>query len=515
MKYIVYLLLWGFLTTSCVEDKSGLLGDNPVSTLSFKTQLKDLYTVSMEQQLKIQAPEVSQTNVEKPLSYEWEVNYKLVSTEKELVYTPEEVSSGADIPCRLKISNEDGAIFKKFSLRFSLYGEGLLMLSKTEKGTMLSFKALKEGVNQDSILPIENNVFSSNNELITLGSEPRGLADDYYGSTSNGGIIIATDNPARIVVLDRNTMVASISPELPASDISGNMIHIGYRSYLFGENNSRFFQWSPSSPYYFINKPQQAFEKYALEHNRVMKITHIIAYTKTVVQNASTYIVYDANARQLLSTGASGTGNVFEHETGINGKELLYAVQNYHQDNNIRNVTLFVAKDNNGKYYLIQRNVANSSSAELASIGDNFSVEIDKSSGLTDENVVFLPSRRTSILLYANGNRIYRYNFPYAGTSAGTIPSKPDFTIGKTGDVIVAMAFDDNLIRYNVTDYLESRLCVAVNSADGKGRIYCYDYANSTVATGLKLLWEDEIPGKITHMIYKTYKPSSEIKTLS
>lgn len=515
MKYAIYLFLGVLFITSCVDDKSGLLGDNSVSTLSFKTELKDLYVVSKGQELKIQAPEIIQANEEKPLSYEWEINYKLVSTEKDLTYIPEEVSDGADFPCRLKISNEDGAIFRKFSLRVPVYGEGLLVLSKTEKGTMLSFKAMKEGMSQDSILPFENNVFSTNNELITLGSEPRGLADDFYGTASGGGILIATDNPAKIVVLNRNTMVAFLSPELPVSAISGNMVRIGERGFLFREDNSGFFWWSPGDPYMFTNKSQQAFEKFAREHDRVLNLTHIITYSPLAPQNASAFIAYDANERQLLSTGISATGEVYEHKTAINGKELLYAVQNYHLNNNIRKATLFVAKDDNNKYYLVERNTANSSSAELASMADNFSVEIDKSSGLTDENVVFLPSRKTSILLYASGNRIYRYNFPYTGASAGTIPSKPDFTIGKNGDVIVDMAFDENLFHADIQGYQESRLCVAVNSADGKGRVYCYDYANSTVATGLKLLWEDEISGKITHMIYKTYKPSSELLSLN
>ena len=78
----------------------------------------DEYKADRWDTLRIAAPKVHQTHVDKPLTYRWEVNGKVVSTEKDLAYECKEYTKDKNSPflCRLTISNEDGSYYKNFKL---------------------------------------------------------------------------------------------------------------------------------------------------------------------------------------------------------------------------------------------------------------------------------------------------------------------------------------------------------------------------------------------------------------
>jgi len=71
--------------SSCISDDSvGVV--NQLSYLSVNKTLAEEYKAYRWDTLRIAAPEVHQSNTTKPLSYRWEINGKVVSTEKDLAY---------------------------------------------------------------------------------------------------------------------------------------------------------------------------------------------------------------------------------------------------------------------------------------------------------------------------------------------------------------------------------------------------------------------------------------------
>ena len=104
-------------------------------------------------------------------------------------------------PCRLKVYNEDGAIFKEFKLRVpNPYDEGLLLFSKYDGHSIISFR--------NDNWPergFEKDVYALNNAGIPLGTEPVAIVcspTEYYTPY----IYLVTENPFRFLKLDYYTM---------------------------------------------------------------------------------------------------------------------------------------------------------------------------------------------------------------------------------------------------------------------------------------------------------------------
>ena len=104
-KYLYLLLalpLVALSFQSCIKDESyGPSGNS--SKLSLAQDLQEKYTLNRWDTLKI-SPNVVQTNEQKKVDYEWEVNGKVVSTDASLKYVCKDFGS---FPCRLKVSNGD------------------------------------------------------------------------------------------------------------------------------------------------------------------------------------------------------------------------------------------------------------------------------------------------------------------------------------------------------------------------------------------------------------------------
>ena len=110
MKRLISILIVLFSLVGCLDDQTKM-GENAISYLSFKMELDTLYYAERNVEFMIEAPEMRQENQDKALSYEWQINYEIVSTERVLKYA---YDSCGLFPCRLKVYNEDGAIFKEF-----------------------------------------------------------------------------------------------------------------------------------------------------------------------------------------------------------------------------------------------------------------------------------------------------------------------------------------------------------------------------------------------------------------
>ena len=100
--------------------------------------------------------------------------------------------------CRLKVYNEDGAIFKTFNLKVPYpYEDGIVVLSLHDGKSMVSFKNVEGG---DRVF--EKGVYRLNNPGGTLGNAPRSIL---YNAKSNY-IYIATEEPLKIAKVEANSM---------------------------------------------------------------------------------------------------------------------------------------------------------------------------------------------------------------------------------------------------------------------------------------------------------------------
>lgn len=139
MKIIRYvLMMWVLLgMASCVKDDS-TDGTGAISEILIEEgSIQDLYDIDKNQVLTI-TPKCKQTNMDKPLSYTWEINQDVYSTTPEFVYTGDRLGT---YKCRLIVQNEDGKTFFPFTLNVnSPYEEGITVLSHDAQGkSMLSF----------------------------------------------------------------------------------------------------------------------------------------------------------------------------------------------------------------------------------------------------------------------------------------------------------------------------------------------------------------------------------------
>lgn len=452
MRYLICLLLGICAFVSCIDDESKL-GNNAVSTLSFVTPLEDLYSSKRYSEFELTVPEVKQENKEKPLSYEWQINYKVVSTSKDLKF---DCKDCGEFPCRLKVYNEDGAIFKEFVLKVPYpYEAGVVVLSRYDDRSMVSFR----GVNDGEVFV--KDVYRLNNESVDLGKDPKSiLYNDYYKC-----IYIATEDPVKIVKVEHNTMSTLNVLKYPEARVERSFKRGNYDVSFTG--GGRIVDMSCGSES-FSNSLQQNLTgssgmvgQYpgAVLANRVL-------YSSSVYP--SFYVVFDTFHGLLLKYASSSVTEICEEIKGLSFIDMLLC----------RNGSdaLIMVKNDLDEVFVVQHNVSQNKLVSKVSA---------LSAGMTDKSV-FMLSQKEDILFYTNGNKIFRYNY----SSEGNFPSSPDYTLGADGDVIKEMVLDPE----------EKRLYVAVDAKTGdyRGDVYCYD--NETK----QLLWkENGVAGEIVQMIYK------------
>lgn len=455
MKYVMCLLIGICTFVSCIDDESKL-GDNAVSTLSFETSLNDLYTCEHDSQLKLTIPEVKQENQQKELSYEWQINYKVVATKKDLNYKCTEYG---EFPCRLKISNEDGAIFKTFTLKVPYpYEEGVMILSRYDGRSMVSFRSVNEGSS------FVKDVYRLHNQSVDLGREPKGIAFN----ANFGYIYIASEDPLKIVKLEHNTMEALSVLAYPETRVE--RIFKGGDFAVYFSGGGRVLEFGCGNEY-FENTIQQYLTGNTSIQGKYPNayLDNSMIFYVSARQPYYTY-VFDNNSKTLLQCAESGNiKEICEEEAG--GKSLVNMSMSKYR------YALFVMKDELGNLNLIDYNAYN------GRVESNVPAN---SSGITDKSA-FMASDAESILYYTDGeNNIYRYNY----VSKGNFPNYPSYTVGIDGDVINEMVLGAG----------EKLLYVAVTAKEGdyRGCVYCYDTETQ------ELVWSERgIAGEIIQMIYK------------
>lgn len=473
-KYVFAMSLIAVLMSSCIKDDS-VAEINPVSKIETTGELQPVYSLERWETLKINAPEFTQTNVNKPLSYSWEIDYKEVSKEKNLSYVCDKYGKFTG---RLKVSNEDGAFYKTFQVevRYS-YGKGLYILAAKDNKTILSY--YPEGIEGK---PFELDVYEKNNPFIKLGTEPKALF--FTNTTSLHQLYIATGNPAKICRVDADLMigknemeteqyitsikdngVASVITDIKfimnkrVADLTstGTLITNGRQQSLeatFGkmEFSDKFYYWWTSDGRYtngelYFDNGKSRMITYSKD--RAIGKTNIELFAGTFADQKVIDFCYAGNKSDLVG--------VFTNKT--NGDIQLY----------------WFTPGNYDRY----------APAKEVPPSIKYQGVMPVSSGITaDSHITSSPSK--NIMYYSSGNKVYAYSI----LSKGNYPTAPHFVCGSADETVADMMVSKD----------ESKLYVGTNASSGalKGSIYCFDINNNT------LLWKKEkVTGEIRQLDYR------------
>lgn len=463
-KYIIIILSF-FSAFSCIDDKSDI-GLKEISTIEYVDGgLEPIYRVDKPDMLILGAPQVKQSNIEKPLQYEWQVDHKVVSTEDTLRYPCTRLTKPDELlNCRLKIYNDDGAIFQTFLLEVNANKEGIMIMSKYNGESLISFKRT------DRLeLPAIRDAYTINNPTIPLGKEPGTL---FYDTKH---VYVTTSTPTKVVTLDIQTFSVTEIIDIPAGSHITNISGHPYFTELCMLGNGKFYNYDIQSNFPF----QSTWESFPVDAKFSDK--SVFMYDYTYFQMG--YTLWEETKNELWIYLQSGITPYSLTGDKLKDKELLAIMPCYYTQN-----LLLAVKDNNGNISMVQYAPDKISpvygGSPIPPLGQLIIKEIPANSNM-NENSVFLTRSAESTTYYTKGNAVYMYD--YIG---GNFEPKPIIKVGNNEDQIVAMVFSPD----------ETKLYIGVNSPNEsyKGSLYCYD------VTTYKLLWsESAMAGEIVSMIYK------------
>lgn len=203
-RHILHSLIVSLALVSCFEDESTLATRELAEISIDGSSIKKEYNIWKNDTLIIE-PVVTQSNGELPLTYTWELDQQVVSTEPVLRYVGEALGA---FSARLIVENEDGKAFHVFALNVnSPYEYGITVLSEDAEGKPhIAFmqEPIKEG---DAKAFYNENSLVRNNPEQTFASHPADMVQ------TTGSLIVACqgsdgeEDGAAIYFLNEKTLV--------------------------------------------------------------------------------------------------------------------------------------------------------------------------------------------------------------------------------------------------------------------------------------------------------------------
>lgn len=183
-RYVLITLAITLALTSCFKDHSRG-ADIAISELTAKGELQEIYRKEQGMTLTIPCPEIEIKGADKPLTYSWEVNYKEVSKERDLVFPCRQFGI---FPVRLKVTNGETTLFFKSQIDVQYrFRKGIYFLWGNASGAKVGYI--------DPLQPKEDivrNALALNNPKDTFEGEPLDLA--FYTRKSGKGFLLAAGN---------------------------------------------------------------------------------------------------------------------------------------------------------------------------------------------------------------------------------------------------------------------------------------------------------------------------------
>lgn len=472
LLYAVTLSLCAFSLQSCLTDDSTSPSGN-ASKLSLSQELQTKYTLDRWDTLKI-TPQVVQTNAQKPVAYEWEINQKVVSTAPQLNYVCQDFGV---FPCRLKVNNGDNIQYYEFELNVQYsYVEGLYILAKHNGRSIVSYLPEPQSNKQFDL-----DVLQKNNPNIDFTAEPKGI--DYALARDNKTplIYVAVGNPSVIYELNANLMTT-----LFKTNAAGNISYLRRSALTYPKS---MLTMVDHVPYRLTLSETSLFDlgkniKDSLKSD-VALADAATAWKQQDLRYVQGYLLFDNAQGRLITQKVQATGSMpAQLLKGTFAGDSLIGMGSVDSERNVVLVTWNKAAQKFRCYYLYPGFYpSNKTKVEVATL--KLATDVPTSAGLSKTSVVRV-SPEKNLLYYATGNKLYAYNV----LSNGNFPTSALTSFGETGETIVDMWITTG----------SDRLFVATNEAGSAlpGSIYCFDLNEN------KLLWtKKNVTGTITSITYR------------
>lgn len=472
IKNSLYILAFGcFMLASCINDES-TEGNKAISVISLQTPLNSSYTLNQGDTLKI-SPTVLQSNGNQALTYEWEVDHKLVSNDATLVYP---CKTSGNYSARLRVSNGQNIQIYEFGINVEYaYTKGVFLLAENNNKTILSYVP-----SEDVDKSFQLDVLATNNPNINFGVPCSMTWHKTIGSQTNNVLLIAAGNPSTVYQLDGYEMLSLFQTpvgekvtQLEASSDIGTpktMAITNNNLYSVGLNTTNIFA-------------------------QTSRFTNAVGGSVTLANRMTTWWrddlfyahadAYFDNAHGALLTMAIETTSIpAEILKGTFTSDTLVGMGSVNKQ---RNMALITCQKSTGTFYFTYLFPGYFSASADRKIAPNvlYRAAMPASSGI-DNGAVVRSARSKNIVYYTKGNAVYAHNV----LANSNFPTEALFTVGNSSETIVDFTFSDN----------DNLIYVATNDAAASmpGSLYCYDTQTNTLRWSKK-----NITGRIVKALYR------------
>lgn len=483
---------------SCFDDET-TIGD--LSTLSEITieegSILEVYNIQKNETLTI-SPVVSQSNKEKPLSYTWEIDLKEYSKEKNFEFYGDRLGS---YNCRFIVENEDGKTFFPFKLYVnSPYEEGITILSSDPDGRpMLSFMQAPADPSEvgtfttDELLTLNNeDVYFANNPTDILHSDAT-----LFMVCQGGGA--SQDSPTMYYMNEKTFVVENMFsvPEYPEFKPTKILVPSNYGSYLL--------------PLYVLSEDGKIYN-FAIS-NAAVEPSPKLAYTYSQAVHMDdgggyyAMVVWDKEAKALANVYNGGYGPYylgpvrhmvrdaadFEENNYFSGKDFvtMVTVRSNSTQQRLDGYEVIVIATNGMMNYkvVLESSFWGSDDTGGYVVLDNGGFSMIGFGALPiDENTPSIASKTYQIMLFANGNKVRKWNYT---TSQQLTAATTHLTVGSDNAVITGFEMS--------TDQKITYVSFYEPGEEGKnGSVWSFDTDSGEVLNK----WEN-ICYKPVKMIYK------------
>ena len=486
------LLLALSLFSSCYKDHS-VNGDHPLAVVKVTEPIASVQTATFGEVTVIKSPAYTiTTGASVTPSYEWIVDGVVVSTEKDLSYSP---TSYGKHDARLRMYTPDGSYFYRFTIDVPYrYVDGLYVLASNDGKTILSY--LPGGEKTDAF---DLDAFGRSNPTIDMTGDPQSMFFYRYvpgAGASRSYLGIALGLPTRYYRVSADSLKVlspriSFTNPVDFSHASGNQSTV--REYFISGANVWELEKTGNIP---AKKHDRYLSPVAPGYSLASAIVNWRALTGTRISegmaffdNAGSNLLYMILGSRVTVkkvrtlTASSFPGGAPEETNPFEGMTLI-DMKSGGEGNFTYNYTLLLLKRNSDNKYFVARLRAGDFAGTTTLDGAAVSL-VEFTEGTPTH---LMPNLAGTAALVATADKVYFYNM--ANTTATDHPAWISLPSGQT---IASMAL--------TTD---NRLFIGANGTGSGlvGSIYSYDV---TGITPQLIKAETGVTGKIKQIIYRQF----------
>ena len=486
------LLLALSLFSSCYKDHS-VNGDHPLAVVKVTEPIASVQTATFGEVTVIKSPAYTiTTGASVTPSYEWIVDGVVVSTEKDLSYSP---TSYGKHDARLRMYTPDGSYFYRFTIDVPYrYVDGLYVLASNEGKTILSY--LSGGEKTDAF---DLDAFGRSNPTIDMTGDPQSMVFYRYvpgAGASRSYLGIALGLPTRYYRVSADSLKVlspriSFTSPVDFSHASGNQATV--REYFISGANVWEMERSANVP---AKKHDKYLSPVAPGYSLASAIVNWRALTGTRVSEGMAFFDNAGSNLLYMTLGSSVTvkkvrtftasafpGGAPEETNPFEGMTLI-DMKSAGEGNYTYNYTLLLLKRNSDSKYFVARLTAGDFAQSQNVDGATVSM-VEFTEGTPTH---LQPNLGGTAALVATADKVYFYNM--ANTTATTHPAWISLPAGQT---IASMALTS-----------DNRLFIGANGTGTGlvGSIYSYDV---TGITPQLIKAETGVTGKIKQIIYRQF----------